>query len=258
MYQIDQSTNTNRLAATRAEHKVVAALIMLVACLMFDRISTSLVVLIVVGGLVMGVARVNVRLWVRITSAELFFLLLSVGSVVIVISPAALPQGVGMGFGGNWIGMTPESTQTAARMITRTLAAVSCLSLIALTTPLHDLVLLSRRLRLPALLIDLVLLTYRFLWVTTVMLEQMQAAQAARLGNATWRTALRSAGITAARLFIRSYQRIGRLSDAWAARNFEGDMPRLEQHGREHAPMLLLVSLFAVLAMSVLRWLGVS
>lgn len=253
---LDRAAHQNRLSAVRAEHKAAVVLALLLACLLLDRITVGLGVVALMGTLSLGWARVAPRLWIKATVAEGFFLLLSVGSVALMLAPVAPPEGFGLTILGRWIGVTPQGLLMAARLVARTLGAVSCLTFLTLTTPLHDLAALGRRLQVPPLLIDLMLLTYRFLWVLQATLAQMRTAQVARLGDAGWRASLRSAGLLGARLFIRSYQRADRLNDAWLARNFDGALPVWDARGRRSSPALLATGLMTLLVLVGCRWIG--
>ena len=69
----------------------------------------------------------------------------------------------------------------------RSVAAISCLAFIGWTTPLMELIPAFERLGIPAVLIDLALMIYRFLFVTATTLREMRQAQSWRLGRADLR-----------------------------------------------------------------------
>ena len=74
----------------------------------------------------------------------------------------------------------------------RAIAATTCLVFLSLTTPAADLLAGLRRLGLPAELVEIALLTYRFIFLIGESAIAMTHAQAARLGHATNRLWSRS------------------------------------------------------------------
>ena len=106
----------------------------------------------------------------------------------------------------------------------RSAAALSALLFLILTTPLPDLIALLRRLKCPETLLELMVLCYRMLFVFSEALADTRSAQAARLGYATPRLALRSLGSLAANLTIQIWQRASDLHVAAQARNNDGPL----------------------------------
>ena len=110
----------------------------------------------------------------------------------------------------------------AGAVILRSLAAVSCLALLSLTTPVVDLLALARRAGLPAVVGDLALLIYHMLFSLLERTAAARRAQAARQGYADFRCSVRSLGLLAATIFQRALERGRRLETGLAARGYEG------------------------------------
>jgi cobalt/nickel transport system permease protein len=79
-----------------------------------------------------------------------------------------------------------------------------------------------QRLGIPAVLIDLALMIYRFLFVTAITLGEMRRAQSWRLGRADYRSRMRALSMLASGLFLRCVQRARRLEDGIEARGYQG------------------------------------
>ena len=99
---------------------------------------------------------------------------------------------------------------------------MSCLAFIGWTTPLMELIPVFQRLGIPAVLIDLALMIYRFLFVTATTLGEMHRAQSWRLGRADYRSRMRALSMLASGLFLRCVQRARRLEDGIEARGYQG------------------------------------
>ena len=104
----------------------------------------------------------------------------------------------------------------------RSVAAMSCLAFIGWTTPLMEMIPVFQRLGIPAVLIDLALMIYRFLFVTAITLGEMKRAQSWRLGRADYRSRMRALSMLASGLFLRCVQRARRLEDGIEARGYQG------------------------------------
>ena len=91
-----------------------------------------------------------------------------------------------------------------------------------------DLIALFRRLRIPEVLLEIMVLCYRMLFVFSEALHDTRTAQAARLGYATPRLALRSLGSLTANLTVQIWQRAHALHIAAQSRNNDGAFRFLE------------------------------
>ncbi len=123
---------------------------------------------------------------------------------------------------GSGLHLAPDGLAAAGALVLRSTAAVSALLLLALTTPATDLVAGLARLGVPRDIVEIALLTYRFLLLLADTALAMDAAQAARLGHDGWRRRIRSAGLVAANLLPRAIDRAQRLEVALAARGWDG------------------------------------
>lgn len=109
--------------------------------------------------------------------------------------------------GGLAVRWLPEGWAPLLQLSTRSLGALAAMLFLALTTPMVDLIAFLRRLRMPEVLLELMVLCYRMLFVFSEAVRDTRTAQTARLGYATPRLALRSLGSLAANLTVQIWQR---------------------------------------------------
>ena len=111
--------------------------------------------------------------------------------------------------------------------------------------------------RLPRLLIELMMLTYRFIFLLLENASAMLLSQDARLGNRDLRTAFRSRGMLASMLFIRAMRQAGSLYDTMEARCYDGQIRVLEEQrpprGREILSIAVFEAVLLLLALLPLR-----
>lgn len=96
-----------------------------------------------------------------------------------------------------------------------------------------DLLILFRKWKCPALIAELMLLIYRFIFVLLDRGKAVSIAQKSRLGNRDYRTGLHSFGELVSCLFVNSVKRSEALFDAMESRCYDGVIRVLEE---EHPP----------------------
>lgn len=134
----------------------------------------------------------------------------------------------------------------ALRIVTGGLVVV----LLGATTPLNRLCLALRWYRVPDTFVELVQMTYRYLYDTYAEFFRMRQAQRARLGWSSARTGLASSRMLGGALFMRVFERGIRSAEAMRCRGagpvVSGVMPALRREDLAVAAVLCLV--LAVLA----------
>ena len=162
-------------------------------------------------GVTFGPARVPLRFWASVAALPLGFLLTGAAVLLVQIGPAGL-------------GLAPGGPEAAAHLCLRAMAATFCLLFLACTTPAADLLSGLRRLGVPGEIVEIALLTYRFVFILAEEAAAMTVAQRARLGHATKARWLRSNAQVIAALLPRALARARRLETGLAARGWQGEM----------------------------------
>jgi cobalt/nickel transport system permease protein len=118
--------------------------------------------------------------------------------------------------------LAPDGAARAIDVSLRAAAAMASLLLLVATTPITDLLGLLRMVRIPAPLVDVVLLIYRFIMLVIGAAEAIRTAQASRLGYSGLRRGIRSAGLLIAALLPRALNRGRQMEIGLAARAYDG------------------------------------
>ena len=144
-------------------------------------------------------AGVSWRAYLRAAWAPLGFLGLSAASMAVSLgwNGPGLPA----------LQLAPDALALSARTSARALASLAALLGLALTTPLPDLMALLRRLRVPALLLELMVLCHRLLFVALALFHEASRAQRARLGYASRAQAVRSIALLLGHQAVQLWQR---------------------------------------------------
>lgn len=190
-------------------------------------------------------------IWLRVASWPLAFLALGSLSLLVSITPAETGSS---GFASwQW---APDAGERIAALTARSFAALSALLFLILSTPMSDLIGVMRRLRCPSVLLDLMLLAYRMLFVLSAAVDDVLAAQRARLGHTGWRASLRASAALAAGLVIQLWQRAEALHQAALARNGDGPLRVLGTHCPTARRDLILAMLASLLLLSIVGGLA--
>ncbi len=241
MYLIDRIAHTNRWTRRPTPEKLFLCLGGLVLCMAGPAPVTGLLTFAATAACALFAARVPPRAYAAVLGLPIGFLLAGLPVLMISVDLS----------GGPLLSWRADQIPLAAALIGRAAGAVSCLTLLILTTPVHAMIPGLRRLGLPAFLVEIMLLTYRMIFVVAETAASGYAAQAARLGYSGWRRSLRSLGMLAAALFQRSMTRARHMETGLAARGFDGNLAVLPEDAppvsalRCAAIALLLGGLFA-------------
>ena len=198
----------------------------LILALTLPRPVTLLAVLLVMHA-VMLYARVPLAYLCRLWLAPLAFLLTGIASIVISFSATPFAALAGIQIGPWYLGVTAEGLAVAQVLLLRSLASVSCLLMIATTTPVAYVTAYLSRFPVIATVAEIAALTYRFIFVFLAAAGQIYTAQQSRLGYADNRRSLHSLALLTANVGRKTFLGARDLTIALSARNYSS---RLSYH----------------------------
>ncbi|MGQ9611753.1 cobalt ECF transporter T component CbiQ [Chloroflexus sp.] len=248
---IDRYAFSNRLRDVDPAQKSGIALSTILLCFMLDRPVVGWIATVWMVGIMVGYARIPLHVVIAVLTTEGVFLILSVVGIAVSIGFEASESALRLG--PLWIGFHHASLPLALQVFSRALGCTAALNFLVLTTPLIDLIELMHRLRVPALLVDVMILSYRAIFVLLDTLEQMVTAQTARLGYTSWQSTLHSSALIGSRLFVIAYQRSQALERALIGRGFDGDVRVLPLSYRTE-PTLWLIGILIFVSLLLARW----
>jgi cobalt/nickel transport system permease protein len=114
----------------------------------------------------------------------------------------------------------PHGLAVASAVVLRSTLCLATKILLTSTTRFSDLLLVLRRLRMPALLLTTIALMYRYLFVLIEEAERMQRARTSRTLRTRRVAEWRSTAALAGQLFLRSTERAERIYAAMCARGW--------------------------------------
>lgn len=149
--------------------------------------------------LVAGIPLVN---YSKMLLIPFTFLLLSILSILISISRVDVFL-ASISIKGYYIGIAEGSVNTSILLTTRVFASISATFFLGLTTPLNNLIKVFRKLHLPSVLIELLVLIYRSIFIFLEAAKDIYEIQEMKFGYNNFKNSLNSSGLLIRSLFTR-------------------------------------------------------
>jgi cobalt/nickel transport system permease protein len=215
MHRVERLAHSNRWSGRHAGEKCALGGGLLALSLVLPPLPGAIFVLLAAVGAALGAARLPPGGYASILALPAGFLCMGTLTLAVSLDP----------FGaGPWLTVTAAGVAIALEAGLRALAATASLLLIVLTTPVHEVLGLLRRARLPAPICDIMLLIYRMAILTLDIAAAARRAQAGRLGYTGLARSVRSAGLLLANLLPRLLGRAERMQAGLAARAYDGEL----------------------------------
>ncbi|ASA20037.1 cobalt ECF transporter T component CbiQ [Paenibacillus donghaensis] len=173
-------------------------------------------------------ARIPVRAYVMLLGMALLFYVLSLPALLLEIGHPAAGQAwitFPLPLTSLTVYITAGGVLRGGLLLARLAACLSCLLFVIFTTPFTELLLVLRRLRVPQLVLELMLIMYRFLFLLSDSAHGMLLARRLRGGSRGFRATIREAGSMGGALLGQTMRRYRGLSQGLAARGFTGEIP---------------------------------
>ncbi|MBD0381645.1 cobalt ECF transporter T component CbiQ [Paenibacillus sedimenti] len=176
-----------------------------------------------------GYARIPFKYYFLVTGTACLFFAASVPAIVIEIRPLHETVGsaselVSFSFLKWTAFITMPGLMLAAKLFIRILASLSCMTFLMFSTSFSELLQVMRKLRVPALVPEIMLIMYRFLFILFEIVHDMFVAQQARGGQRGMKNRLKDTALLIVRMFIKTMQRYKSLSNGFLSRGFADDI----------------------------------
>ncbi|MFB5674829.1 cobalt ECF transporter T component CbiQ [Paenibacillus terreus] len=160
--------------------------------------------------------------YASLTAASLLFYMLSLPALLIEIAPVPAQGTVLAGWGNHVLLITPEAAVRAEQLLLRVGACLSCFMFLILTTPFAGLLKVMEKLRLPAVVVELMMIMYRFLFLLGDTASGMMLARRLRGGGRGFRAAVSDTASLTCRLFAKTMERYRGAAVGYTVRGYEG------------------------------------
>ena len=221
MLHIDQMAYCSKLRKENASLKVCFAIAMLFIAIAFPSIAGGIVLTGFMGIVTVRIGGVALRQYFHYLCVPASFIALSVLAIIVHISRTPVSD-YAVSIGGLYLSTGREELLEGLSLCGTALSGVSCMYFMAFTTPFTDLIQVLNQFHCPSLFIELLMLTYRFLFILLEIGRQLVISGKSRLGNRTLKTAVRTSGAVFSVLFLRAFNKASILYDAMESRCYDG------------------------------------
>lgn len=250
MITIDKLCYHSKLRYVNAGEKFAFTIITLLLCVISRSIVIACIVLTATGILTVYKGGVPLFRYMHFMTIPLVFLILSTLAIMFNISSTpldlfAIPM-------GNWyLTSSRDSFRYSLQLILTALSSVSCLYFLSFSTPIPDILNVLGTMHCPKLLIELMLLIYRFIFVLLSVASAITTSQQSRLGNKDYKTSLKSFSAMVSVLFIRSFKRANALYDAMESRCYDGTIHVLNETFPPKKKNMIAIAVFEIVLLSL-------
>ena len=161
--------------------------------------------------------------YLSLLSLPAAFLLLS--GIVLLWDYASAPGGLlCFPLGSGYLLLSLSAQESTRLVMARALGAVSSLYFLSLSTPMSEILHCLRRIHVPAVVTDLSILIYRYIFILLTTYHDMRDAAASRLGFRGTVSSIRTTGKIYANLLGSSFRKAGICFDAMESRCYRGEL----------------------------------
>lgn len=250
MILIDKLAYSSRLRYKNPTLKAIFSVGTLLICVGARSFIVSLIILAVMAGLTVLSSKISVLRYLKLMSIPFGFMVM--GTIAIVVNITEAPMDLlSVPVGGKFLAVSHYSLTEGARLVAVALASVSCLYFLKLTTAMLDILAVLRKLHCPKIMIELMMLIYRYIFVILDMASAITTSQNCRLGNKDFMTELRSIGQMMAVLLVRSLRKSSLLFESMESRCYDGEIKVLSEYYPAEKRDAILVAAFLLLILAI-------
>lgn len=238
MLLIDKIAYTSHLSTVSVREKLIFILLPLLMALFAASNLLNLAIIVGLCPITLYFSRVSLVTYVRLLMLPAAFLLLSV--ITICIVPTANAHGYqlfSLQVFGSAYALSTGSLLSGLQLLSKSLAAISCLYFFALNTPLNSLLAYLQSLGVSSLLLTLMEFIYRFIFILYEQSGVMYTAQVSRLGYGGLIVSCKSYYQLFSCVFLRSLDKVDRINNALLSRGFDSNFQQFAVQ-QEHSPKL--------------------
>ncbi|MDQ0214238.1 cobalt/nickel transport system permease protein [Oikeobacillus pervagus] len=250
---IDTIANQQRLSTIHPIEKFIFAIGCLLTTVTLRDVGLSLLIFFIMSMIIIIVMDIHILLYLKLLSLPLLFILTSIISILFTFSlePYSGEDLIWSGeIGPIFIFILFTNFEVAIELFLISIGSVTCIYFFILSTPVHELLFVLSRLRLPKELIDLISITYRFLFMLMETAIQMYYAQSTRLGHRSFRISLRSFSILIPNLFIQTLKKRTEMQQAIDSRGADELILSFTYEGKVNKKHLFFLFFFFIILFS--------
>lgn len=253
MLSIDKLCYHSNLRYMNVAQKIAYAFATLCICVASRTISVSIVTVLMNSYLIVHKSGVSLPRFLHYLKIPFAFMVLSTLSIIVNFSVKPMDAfAIFVPMFSIYITCSIELIIFGFTLMLTAMASVTCLYFISFTTPMTDILMEMQKWHVPNLFIELMLLTYRYIFILLELANNMTNAQHARLGNRNYAISIKSFGAMVSMLFIRAMKKANAQFDAMESRGYDGKINVLYQSNEAEAGTTVKIIIFEIVLVGLI------
>ena len=199
------------------------SMVLIVLGIILSNIYISISIVFICGFIIIFLGKISLKKYIDFFKVPIIFLLISVAVININFSKN-ITDFYYFNIGDLYIYTTDENIKKSCILFWRALSGVSSMYMLALSTPLNEIIYVMKKARTPKIIIELMYLVYRFIFIMRDSYKSMRKSIESRLGFIDYRTSLLSFGKIISNILIISLRKSNSFYDAMELRCYRGEI----------------------------------
>ena len=199
------------------------SMVLIVLGIILSNIYISISIVFICGFITIFLGKISLKKYIDFFKVPIIFLLISVAVININFSKN-ITDFYYFNIGDLYIYTTDENIRKSCILFWRALSGVSSMYMLALSTPLNEIIYVMKKARTPQIIIELMYLVYRFIFIMRDSYKSMRKSIESRLGFIDYRTSLLSFGKIISNILIVSLRKSNSFYDAIESRCYRGEI----------------------------------
>ncbi len=247
---IDFYAYNSRIRDWNPTFKVSFSLLTLVLCIVLNNPWVSVTVILAMAWLTVVKGGLPLSSYLSVLSIPVAFIL--VGAVAIGLNFSTRPLGqFRLDLGICYIYTSWEELRKMFFLILKVFAAISAMELMALSTPAAEIISVIRKAHVPKLFIELMNITYRYIFILFDVNINMRNSADSRLGFYDVKTSWITFGKVASNMLIVSLKKADTYYNAMVARCYDGEFMVLEVTEAVKASQVVKAAVFIIILLVI-------
>ena len=199
------------------------SMVLIVLGIILSNIYISISIVFICGFITIFLGKISLKKYIDFFKVPTIFLLISVAVININFSKN-ITDFYYFNIGDLYIYTTDENIKKSCILFWRALSGVSSMYMLALSTPLNEIIYVIKKVRTPQIIIELMYLVYRFIFIMRDSYKSMRKSIESRLGFRDYRISLLSFGKIISNILIISLRKSNSFYDSMESRGYKGEI----------------------------------
>ncbi|WP_414698392.1 cobalt ECF transporter T component CbiQ [Peptacetobacter sp. AB845] len=222
MLLIDKYAYTNKLTDKNPYIKAIFSILFLILSLTIENRIFQISIITIMSITIISTSKMGISEYLKLLSIPLIFMIMSILAIIISISTEKSDMLTYFTVGSTYIGISKFGLMNALRILSRSIACLTCVYFLMLTTPFNQLIKVFKKMHIPDNVIEIAMLIYRFIFIFLEEVQEIYKSQEMKLGYMGMRNSYNSLGLLLNMLYKRMMKRYEDMSIALDMKLFDG------------------------------------